>query len=288
MTDGDGVQVNDHDGCQHGRRPRQHHRLRLRIRTTNKCCRATAITSACSLAANPDDVVRLRRLGNGVSRHVHETSSPGTELHDRSDTTETSGISQSARPVQLRPDQSLPAPRHALQPGRDGPLRARAEFADVYTQLMFTDVRSVAQIAPGGASSTPRPSTATTLSCRRSSWPRSVATPERSPPATRLDSVHWPPQRRGRRTTAGVPQLLLPRPRRIARRVRGRLGLRRQCAVLPHAGGSTHAQLLLTSTDWDGRSTRSSIQRQVNQLAVRQSTEPIRTACLTTPSRSAA
>ena len=25
-----------------------------------------------------------------------------------------------------------------------------AEFADVYTQLMFTDVRSVAQIAPGG------------------------------------------------------------------------------------------------------------------------------------------
>ena len=26
-----------------------------------------------------------------------------------------------------------------------------AEFADVYTQLMFTDVRSIAQIAPGGA-----------------------------------------------------------------------------------------------------------------------------------------
>ena len=25
-----------------------------------------------------------------------------------------------------------------------------APFADVYTQLMFTDVRSVAQIAPGG------------------------------------------------------------------------------------------------------------------------------------------
>ena len=47
-----------------------------------------------------------------------------------------------------------------------------AEYADVYTQLMFSDYESIAQIAPGGEffGEQQSRSIATTRCCRRSSW----------------------------------------------------------------------------------------------------------------------
>ena len=86
--------------------------------------------SACSLATgNPTDVVRVRRLRHGRSRARSRTSCPlsqgGYQLHA---STRRRGKLPSVQhrhgSVQLRSAQPLPASRHALQPGRDGPLRA--------------------------------------------------------------------------------------------------------------------------------------------------------------------
>ena len=104
-----------------------------------------------------------------------------------------------------------------------------AQFADVYTQLMFTDVRSVAQIAPGGIFFD-----TSTINCDNpllsaSKRRRIGCDADRRSSGDHADGpVHRPSQRRRRRSSAGLPQLLVPRPDRHARRDRGRLGVRRR------------------------------------------------------------
>ncbi len=114
-----------------------------------------------------------------------------------------------------------------------------AEFADVYTQLMFTDVRSIAQIAPGGAFFD-----TSTINCDNPFLSAQQRTTIGCVGTTGTGgAVHRSSQRRRRRSPAGLPQLLVPRPGRVARHVRGRLGLRRQHAVRAHDGGSANAEL---------------------------------------------
>ena len=59
------------------------------------------------------------------------------------------------------------------------------EHADVYTQLMFNDYESIAQIAPGGNFFNTGRSTATTRSCRSTASPTSAAARPKSRTATR-------------------------------------------------------------------------------------------------------
>ena len=105
-----------------------------------------------------------------------------------------------------------------------------ATFADVYTQLMFTDVRSVAQIAPGGIffdTSTINcdnpflsAQQATTIGCGAPAR-RATSRPGHGQPSwliQRRAAVHRPSQRRRRRPSAGLPQHVVPRPARLARR----------------------------------------------------------------------
>ena len=102
------------------------------------------------------------------------------------------------------------------------------EHADVYTQLMFNDYESIAQIAPGGnffnSSShqlrqpVPAGQQPGDIGC----------TPGGSRGGRLGDDVHRPAQRRGRRTPAVVREQLVPRRRGRAWRDQRRLGLRRR------------------------------------------------------------
>ena len=96
----------------------------------------------------PEDIVLLRRLSDEL---------PGVFLyrwcgfHDRfGDGQYVPAVRCRHRPVQLRSDQLLPASGHALHPGRDAVTTSSPSHADVYTQVMYTDYESIAQIAPGG------------------------------------------------------------------------------------------------------------------------------------------
>ncbi len=85
--------------------------------------------SACSLGhEQPDGLVRVRRIEHVLPRAVHRTSCrPIRRLHcGHGRATGNLPRLRQHQPgsVQLRPAQSLPASRHPLQPGRDGPLRA--------------------------------------------------------------------------------------------------------------------------------------------------------------------
>ena len=129
-------------------------RRTLPTRTTSKSCSGIATTPRAHCPPNnADDVIRLRRLRHIHARHVHDflpAAQGGYQLHVDSATGNT------FRPFSSAIDQYNFGPlNHYLRPDTRYSLGAMghyelAEFADVYTQLMFTDVRSVAQIAPGG------------------------------------------------------------------------------------------------------------------------------------------
>lgn len=106
--------------------------------------------SACSLGANPTTSFTC----GGSS-----TAYPGrfTDFATFNYTINSAGAGNEFRNFSNALDQYNFGPvNHYLRPDTRYSLGAMghyelAEFADVYTQLMFTDVRSIAQIAPGGA-----------------------------------------------------------------------------------------------------------------------------------------
>ena len=247
VTDGNGVQgtitvgVSTDDG-------RGNITAYASTRTTRKYCSgiATSRPARCANPASNAGTVSFTCGGSG-------TAFPGTftpNFVTNYSIGGTAGVGNGTfRPFVGATDQYNFGPvNHYLRPDTRYSLGAMghyelAEFADVYTQLMFTDVRSIAQIAPGGAffdTSTINcdnpflsAQQLTTIGC----------TPAMTRPATTAAAVHWSSQRRRRRSPAGLPQLLVPRPVRLARRDRGRLGLRREHAVRPHHGGPAHAEL---------------------------------------------
>ena len=88
------------------------------------------------------------------------------------------------RPLQLRPAEPLPASGAALSLGAMGHYES-GEHADVYTQLMFSDYESVAQVAPSGNFFSTN-----TINCDNpllpvNTWPTSAATRPRLRTATR-------------------------------------------------------------------------------------------------------
>ena len=106
------------------------------------------------------------------------------------------------------------------------------EHADVYTQLMFNDYESIAQVAPGGNFFN-----SSTINCDNPFLPvSSLATigcgPAEVAAGTDVTDVHRAAQRGGRRATAIVRQQLVPRGGGRAWRDQRRLGLRRLGAVL--------------------------------------------------------
>ena len=106
------------------------------------------------------------------------------------------------------------------------------EHADVYTQLMFNDYESVAQIAPSGNFFDTG-----TINCDNPFLPvNSLATIGCGPAASRgrhrRADVHRPAQRGRRRAPAVVREQLVPRGGGRAWRDQRRLGLRRLGAVL--------------------------------------------------------
>jgi iron complex outermembrane receptor protein len=113
--------------------------------------------SACSLGANPTSTSATGSFTCGGSG----TAYPGTFTQNFATNYSiggTTGVGNGTfRPFNSTTDQYNFGPvNHYLRPDTRYSLGAMghyelAEFADVYTQLMFTDVRSIAQIAPGGA-----------------------------------------------------------------------------------------------------------------------------------------
>jgi outer membrane receptor protein involved in Fe transport len=150
-TDGDGRQgsiimgVNSEDG-------RGNITAYAVYSTNNAILQANRDFSACTLAANP--TTSFACGGSG-------TAYPGTFTQDFGATTTYTvagtGAGRTFRPFVNATDQYNFGPlNYFLRPDDRYSLGANghyelSEHADVYTQLMFTDDRSVAQIAPGGA-----------------------------------------------------------------------------------------------------------------------------------------
>ena len=110
------------------------------------------------------------------------------------------------------------------------------EHADVYTQLMFNDYESVAQVAPGGNFLN-----TSSINCDNPLLPvNSLAdigcTPELIAAGESVTMYHRPTQRRGRRTPGSVRQQLVPRGGGRPGRDQRRLGLRRVGAVFGRLG----------------------------------------------------
>jgi outer membrane receptor protein involved in Fe transport len=111
--------------------------------------------SACTLAANPVNNAGTRSFACGGSG----TAFPGTFTPDfvTNYTVQGTGAGRIFRPFVTATDQYNFGPlNYFLRPDERYSLGANghyelSEHADVYTQLMFTDDRSIAQIAPGGA-----------------------------------------------------------------------------------------------------------------------------------------
>ena len=216
------------------------------VRDNKKVLQRDRDYSACSLDREPDDFVRLRRLGDelpGVLLRRRPTAfSPST----RRPAIRSGRSMTDHRPVQLRSDEPLPASGHALHAWARWATTSSHEAADVYTQLMFTDYESVAQIAPGGnffdtnTINCDNPLLSAqqlaTIGCDAGGdcgWRQ------------RYD-VHRAPQRRGRWTPAEIREQLVPRSARCARRNLRELGLRRLGAVL--GGRSPISRRTTTST----------------------------------------
>ena len=105
--------------------------------------------SACSLSANP-----TASFACGGSRHGASPATSTAAVADADDRPVRTGndvpsltIRDADRTTSAR--RITTSVRTRATARRDGSLRAR-RIADVYTQLMFTDYESVAQIAPGG------------------------------------------------------------------------------------------------------------------------------------------
>ena len=133
--------------------------------------------SACSLGANP--TVSFACGGSA-------TAAPAYFYQDGNAFTIDSATGNTFRPFTADDLYNFGPLNHYQRPDTRYNLGAMGhyelnEHADVYTQLMFTDYESIAQIAPGGAFFAPTPSTATTRSCPSSSATTSAARPTWSP-----------------------------------------------------------------------------------------------------------
>ena len=136
---------------QHRRRPRQHHGLR-QVRDNEEVLQRDRDYSACSLNAEPDgSPFALRRLGDERSRAARSTDFAALAT-SRSTRRRATRSGRSIRDTDLYNFGPL---NHYQRPDTRYSLGAMGhyelgEHADVYTQLMFNDYESVAQIAPGG------------------------------------------------------------------------------------------------------------------------------------------
>ena len=168
VTDGEAREFNVTDGRRAPKTAAATSRPTPASRDNDEVLQRDRDYSACSLNAEPDGVVhRLRRLGHELPGSTSTTG--GACVHDRPErrahvppfdaTTDLYNFGPAN--YYQRPDRATAWARWVTTTLTD---------ADVYTQLMFTDYESIAQIAPGGDVLRHRTrSTATTRSSPRSS-----------------------------------------------------------------------------------------------------------------------
>ena len=106
--------------------------------------------SACSLDANPTASFACGGSDDPGASPAISTAAAG--VHDRLGYGQhvPATTSRTSDRYNFGPAQLLPASGHALQRWARWATTSWPKLADVYTQLMFTDYTSVAQIAPGG------------------------------------------------------------------------------------------------------------------------------------------
>ena len=212
----------------------------------------------------PDDVVRVRRLGDELPGLL---LLPGGGRESATQDPDGCRTTTSCKAFTIDPTTGNTSGRSTKTPtcttsarrittsGPTGVTRWErfghyelSEAADVYTQLMFTDYESVAQIAPGGNFFDPTRSTATTRCCP----PQQLALVGEAAVRWMIDgneisdrsAVHRAAQRRRRRTPAAVREHLVPRSAGYSRPDLRGLGLRRLGAVLGPHRRSVGQQLL--------------------------------------------